>query len=87
MKRLVTLAVALVLSVQAFAQSDYVPSQENIEAREAFRDAKLGIFIHWGLYSMLATGEWTMTNRDIDYREYAKLADAFYPHQIGRAHV
>ncbi len=82
MKRLVTLAVALVLSVQAFAQSDYVPSQENIEAREAFRDAKLGIFIHWGLYSMLATGEWTMTNRDIDYREYAKLADAFYPHRF-----
>lgn len=82
MKRLVTLAVALVLSVRAFAQSDYVPSQENIEAREAFRDAKLGIFIHWGLYSMLATGEWTMTNRDIDYREYAKLADAFYPHRF-----
>ena len=34
---------------------------------------------------MLGSGEWTMTNRDINYREYAKLANAFYPHDFDAA--
>ena len=57
----------------------YVPTAENLAAREEFRDAKFGIFLHWGLYAMLATGEWTMTNKNLDYKEYAKLAGGFYP--------
>ena len=28
---------------------------------------------------MLATGEWTMTNNNLNYKEYAKLAGGFYP--------
>lgn len=40
---------------------------------------KFGIFLHWGLYSMLGQGEWVMHNRNIDYREYSKLAAGFYP--------
>lgn len=85
MKRLLLLVAALGATFRLPAQTDYVPSKENLRAREAFRDAKFGIFIHWGLYSLLGTGEWTMTNRDIDYREYAKLADAFYPHRFDAA--
>ena len=60
----------------------YVPSEGNLQARDDFQNARFGIFIHWGLYSMLGTGEWTMTNRDINYHEYAKLANAFYPHDF-----
>lgn len=56
----------------------YVPSPENLEARETFQDRKFGIFLHWGLYSMLAQGEWYM-NRGIDHEEYRKMAGAFYP--------
>lgn len=63
-------------------ESPYVPSGGNLQAREAFRDAKFGIFLHWGLYSMLGTGEWTMSSRNINYLEYAKLANAFYPHDF-----
>ena len=37
----------------------YQPSAENLESRKQFQDDKFGIFLHWGLYSMLATGEWT----------------------------
>lgn len=85
MKRLFLLAAALLMIGRAAAQPAYVPSEENLRAREAFRDAKFGIFIHWGLYALLGTGEWTMTNRDIDYKEYAKLADAFYPHRFDAA--
>ena len=76
-----TMLAALSLSA-ATAQTPavaYQPTKENLEARQHFQDEKFGIFLHWGLYSMLATGEWTMTNRDINYREYAKLAGGFYP--------
>ena len=34
---------------------------------------------------MLGSGEWTMTNRNINYQEYAKLANAFYPHDFDAA--
>ncbi|MEO5932370.1 MAG: alpha-L-fucosidase [Duganella sp.] len=44
-----------------------------------WRDAKLGIFIHWGLYALPAQGEWHMYNNKIDPKEYAKLADRFNP--------
>ncbi|MGN1246900.1 MAG: alpha-L-fucosidase, partial [Muribaculaceae bacterium] len=60
-------------------KTPYVPTEENLKSRQEFQDAKFGIFLHWGLYSMLATGEWTMTNRNLNYREYEKLAGGFYP--------
>ena len=81
MNRFITLLIAALMVVaSARPQQAYVPSADNLAAREQFRDAKFGIFIHWGLYAMLASGEWTMTNRNINYAEYQKLANAFYPH-------
>ncbi len=65
--------------------TDYQPTAENLAEREAFQDAKFGIFLHWGLYSMLVTGEWTMTDKDINYKEYAKLAGGFYPSKFNAA--
>ena len=56
-----------------------VPSAENLKSREAFQDDKFGIFLHWGIYSMPAQGEWYMHNANIDRKEYAKLASGFYP--------
>lgn len=66
---------------RAIAQQDgaYVPAEENLKARQEFADSKLGIFIHWGIYSMFAQGEWYMTNANLDRNEYAKAASAFYP--------
>ena len=71
---------------------DEVPTQENLQARKAFADMKFGIFLHWGIYSMFAQGEWYMHNANIDWREYEKAASAFYPArfdaeawEIGRA--
>ena len=34
---------------------------------------------------MLATGEWTMTNRDLNYREYSRLAGGFCPSRFDAA--
>ncbi|MDD3107956.1 MAG: alpha-L-fucosidase [Alistipes sp.] len=67
------------------AQTSYTPTRENLKAREAFQDEKFGIFLHWGLYSMLASGEWTMTNDNLNYKEYAKLAEGFYPSKFDAA--
>lgn len=78
-KTIVTLAMAAGITFSAMPQSDYVPAQENLNARSEFQDSKFGIFLHFGLYSMLADGEWVMTNKNLNYKEYAKLAGGFYP--------
>lgn len=85
MKHLLITAMLAVTPAAATAQqstAQYVPAPENLEARQAFSDQRFGIFLHWGLYSMFAQGEWYMQNADIDRNEYAKAADAFYPHRF-----
>ncbi len=67
------------------ATEKYVPTAENLAARQAFSDSKFGIFLHWGLYSMFAQGEWYMQNEDINRDEYAKAMNAFYPHSFDAA--
>lgn len=44
-----------------------------------FQDARFGMFIHWGLYSILGRGEWVMHNEQIPAAEYEKLAGQFNP--------
>ena len=60
-------------------EARYIPTEANLASRQEFREAGLGIFIHWGVYSMLGDGEWVLNNQDIDYKEYAKLAGGFCP--------
>ena len=48
------------------------------EARiEEWRDLRFGMFIHWGLYSLLGRGEWVMFNEAIPVEEYRTLKDRF----------
>ncbi len=84
MKRLLSLVLCASTAWGATAQSsgDYVPTAENLAARQEFSDSRFGIFLHWGIYSMFGQGEWYMQNDGIDRREYAKAADAFYPHRF-----
>lgn len=42
-----------------------------------FKDAKYGMFIHYGLYSILEKGEWVQLRDTIPVAEYAKLKDRF----------
>lgn len=79
----VVMTVGLLMHVSA--QSGYMPSDENIKARGIFQDDKFGIFIHWGIYSMLADGEWVMHNRNLNWEEYAKLSWGFYPAKFNAA--
>lgn len=49
------------------------------EDMQWWRDAKVGMFIHWGLYSILGRGEWVRHNEQIPWEEYCALADEFVP--------
>ena len=42
------------------AQSAYQPSEAIRQAQTEFQDKKFGIFLHWGLFSMLCQGDWVM---------------------------
>ncbi len=44
-----------------------------------FREARYGMFIHWGLYSQLGRHEWVMNRERIPLAEYEKLADTWKP--------
>ena len=57
----------------------YQPSAANLHAREWFQDARFGLFIHWGVYSVLGKGEWVMNNDKIPVAEYEKLPARFNP--------
>ncbi len=85
MKKKIIILGMLLLSLRGMAQEGYVPAPENLEARKEFQDNKFGIFLHWGLYSMLAQGEWVMTNQNLNHLEYRKLASGFYPSKFNAA--
>lgn len=44
-----------------------------------WREARFGMFIHWGLYSIPGRGEWVQWAEQIPVKEYARLADQFNP--------
>jgi alpha-L-fucosidase len=63
--------------------------KEKMSNYEWFKNAKFGMMIHWGLYSILGgewrgqriknIGEWVMHSCEIPIFEYEKLADIFNP--------
>jgi alpha-L-fucosidase len=79
-------ALLLGLASTAYGQGPkYVPSPENLRAREWFQDAKFGLFIHWGVYSVLGDGEWVMDRRKTTVAEYEKLPPRFNPTEFDPA--
>jgi alpha-L-fucosidase len=81
------LAVGLLIVVSfagrtALAQATYQPSPENLKARQEFQDAKFGMFIHWGVYSVLGTGEWVFHDRALTLDEYNRLPLFFDPEKF-----
>ncbi len=68
-----SLVLALVLG------AEYKPAPANLAAREWFQDARFGLFIHWGVYSVRGEGEWVMNNKKIPVEEYEKIPPQFNP--------
>ena len=44
-----------------------------------WHDAHFGMFVHWGLYSILGRHEWAMNRERIPVAEYEKLTKRFHP--------
>jgi alpha-L-fucosidase len=81
--RNVPAAAACFLLLALAANSQTQPTAESAEQKEAriaaWREARFGLFIHWGLYAILQRGEWVQWNEQIPVEEYAKLAGQFQP--------
>jgi alpha-L-fucosidase len=86
MKRKLIIACLMLIATaslnHAVAQETYKPSADNMAARRNFQDMKFGLFIHWGIYSILGDGEWVMHNEKIPYDSYKRLAGFFNPQEF-----
>lgn len=61
-------------------EHDMTPEQQERARRLAwFRDARFGMFIHWGLYSQIGRHEWVMNRERIPVAEYEKYARTWQP--------
>lgn len=70
---------ALALFALTTFASPTMAQDPQIETQEWFREARFGMFIHWGVYSVLGDGEWVMHNREMTVDEYEKLPAQFNP--------
>jgi alpha-L-fucosidase len=77
------LAIAVLVTIPApglLAQWAPMTSDANVQKRiEWWRDARVGLFMHWGVYSIPGRGEWVQWDEQIPRTEYAKLANEFHP--------
>ena len=56
----------------------YQFNREEYDKRmEWYRDARFGMFIHWGLYSIPARGEWIRSTEEMTKEEYQKYFEEF----------
>src|SRR5438046_8428305 len=76
---LVACAAALGAVAPGRAQTGYRPRARNRAWLGGFQDARFGLFVHWGVYSVLGDGEWVMNNRRIPIADYEKLPAQFNP--------
>ena len=74
MKKFVIIGLLLLLGIQLKAQN-YIPAAANLKQREWFNDARFGLFIHWGPFSIPGSGEWVMNERKLTVHNYTNLKD------------
>jgi|GEM_PF-447480 len=65
-----------------FKSTDGIPCDELKLSEQQlawWRDAKLGMFVHWGAYSIIGRGEWVMHQEGIPAEQYRRVAMTFNP--------
>ncbi|MCI6410879.1 alpha-L-fucosidase, partial [Schaalia hyovaginalis] len=55
---------------------------ERFARSQWFRRARLGMFIHWGVYSLLGRGEWVRSHEEMTAQDYLPWAKAFNPESV-----
>lgn len=79
-KLFVALMAVACLASPAMAQKSIKKetTKQNEERMDWFSKAKLGIFIHWGIYAANGVSEsWSFYNKYLPYEEYMKQSDSF----------
>ncbi len=76
MSRLLLLPAVFALVAAAQPSQAPLPAEQRTQW---FRDAKFGMFIHWGPYSVIGRHEWSRQRFQIPQAEYDKYARAFNP--------
>jgi len=79
-KAIAVCGLVLALIVISLSLSDN--NQNPLTAKDTsawFEDAKLGIFIHWGVYSAVGRGEWLMVYEKMTVSAYETLVSQFNP--------
>ncbi|MDH5826464.1 alpha-L-fucosidase [Sphingobacterium faecium] len=80
-KSILAVFLLAVSSYSVFAQENK-NKQEEEKKMEWFEDAKLGVFIHWGIYSVKGISEsWAFFNNYISHDNYMKQLDGFTANQ------
>jgi alpha-L-fucosidase len=76
-------------AVPSYLQShdDLYQSDPRAAAIQWFRDAKYGLFLHYGLYSLLGRHEWVQLREKIPVAEYAKLKEQFTAENFDAGHI
>lgn len=78
MKNSLIKAVFLGLILSAHSIDAQVQTVDNSKKMEWFKNAKLGIFIHWGIYSVNGISEsWSFFNNYINHENYMKQLNGF----------
>ena len=74
----------IVLSILIFFSSISISQNNDYESKmDWFEDAKLGIFIHWGIYSVNGISEsWSFFNEYISHDDYMKQLMDLVPKNI-----
>ncbi len=85
MRKSFLLICLLLGSISLSAQSVYAPTEANRTARQWFTDARFGLFVHFGPYAVLGSGEWVMNTRPIDRTNYLRLQEFFNPQAFDAA--
>ena len=80
MIRWIVCLLAVLGSVLSAAAAQPKESPGAFAQRTAWwREARFGMFIHWGVYSVLADGEWVMNVRKMQVKDYEKYPPRFNP--------
>lgn len=88
-RKIIIVSVVLLVLLQSVAHVFAQKSKADDPKMDWWKEAKFGMFIHWGLYSVPAgvyhekeiggIGEWIMKNANIPVAEYAGYAKQFNP--------
>ena len=83
--KLISISMAFLLINTGLMAQSIPPAEyqriyrEKMDRTRWWRDARFGMFIHFGVYAVPARGEWVQSNERIPAEEYRKYVDAFLP--------